>query len=134
MRELWRYWLEAFDDLTWEPEEMIAFGNSLLVSARQRGTGSGSGVAVSEPVFQVFTPEMASSCGRKTSSTARMRSEPSRDRARALVSRAPRSPGDGVYNPAGPAITNPASSPSRLNVYSPSVLAMMSRWISLVPP
>jgi ketosteroid isomerase-like protein len=55
MRELWRYWLEAFPDLAWEPEEIIDFGDALLVSTEQRGTGSGSGVAVSKPVFQVFT-------------------------------------------------------------------------------
>lgn len=55
MRELWRYWLDAFHDLAWEPEELVDFGDALLVSAQQRGTGSGSGVAVSKPVFQVFT-------------------------------------------------------------------------------
>jgi hypothetical protein len=55
MRELWRYWLEAFDDLRWEPEEIVDFGDVLLVTARQQGHGSGSGVAVSEQVFQVFT-------------------------------------------------------------------------------
>jgi hypothetical protein len=54
MHRLWRYWLDAFEDLRWEPEEVIDFGDALLVTARQSGHGSGSGVAVGEPVFQVF--------------------------------------------------------------------------------
>ena len=52
---LWRYWLEAFEDIQWEPGEIIDFGERFVVTAQQRGSGSGSGVAVSEPVFQVFT-------------------------------------------------------------------------------
>jgi ketosteroid isomerase-like protein len=55
MRQLWRYWLEAFSDIRWEPEEILDLGDRFLVTARQSGTGSGSGVAVSEPVFQLFT-------------------------------------------------------------------------------
>jgi ketosteroid isomerase-like protein len=52
--QLWRYWLEAFDDIRWDPEEILDLGDSFLVTAKQRGHGSGSGVAVSEPVFQLF--------------------------------------------------------------------------------
>lgn len=52
---LWRYWLDAFEDIRWDPEEILDFGDRFLVTALQRGHGSGSGVAVSEPVFQVFT-------------------------------------------------------------------------------
>lgn len=54
-RQLWRYWLDAFEDIRWDPEEMLDFGDRFLVTAQQRGRGSGSGVAVSEPVFQLFT-------------------------------------------------------------------------------
>ena len=54
-RQLWRYWLDACEDIRWDPEEMLDFGDKLLVTTRQRGRGSGSGVAVSEPVFQLFT-------------------------------------------------------------------------------
>jgi ketosteroid isomerase-like protein len=54
-REFWRLWLDAFDDIRWDPEEVIDFGDKALVTTRQSGHGSGSGVAVSEPVFQVFT-------------------------------------------------------------------------------
>jgi ketosteroid isomerase-like protein len=53
--KLWRYWLDAFGDIRWDPEEMLDLGDKLLVTTRQRGRGSGSGVAVSEPVFQLFT-------------------------------------------------------------------------------
>jgi len=53
-RELWRHWLEAFEDIRWDPEEVLDFGDMLLVTAQQRGHGSGSGVAVREPVFQLF--------------------------------------------------------------------------------
>jgi ketosteroid isomerase-like protein len=52
--QLWRYWLDAFEDIRWDPEEMLDFGDRFLVTAQQRGHGSGSGVAVSEPVFQLF--------------------------------------------------------------------------------
>jgi ketosteroid isomerase-like protein len=51
---LWRYWLDAFEDIRWDPEEILDFGDRFLVTAHQRGHGSGSGVAVSEPVFQLF--------------------------------------------------------------------------------
>jgi ketosteroid isomerase-like protein len=52
--QLWRYWLDAFEDIRWDPEEMLDFGDTFLVTAQQRGHGSGSGVAVSKPVFQLF--------------------------------------------------------------------------------
>ena len=52
---LWRYWLDAFEDIRWDPEEMLDLGAKVLVTTQQVGHGSGSGVAVSEPVFQLFT-------------------------------------------------------------------------------
>ena len=52
---LWRYWLEAFEDIRWDPEEILDLGDKLLVTTQQRGHGSGSGIAVSKPVFQLFT-------------------------------------------------------------------------------
>jgi hypothetical protein len=52
---LWRYWLDAFEDIRWDPEEILDFGDRFLVTTQQWGRGSGSGVAVSEPVFQLFT-------------------------------------------------------------------------------
>jgi SnoaL-like domain len=52
--ELWRHWLDAFGDIRWDPEEILDFGDRFIVTTQQRGTGSGSGVSVSEPVYQVF--------------------------------------------------------------------------------
>ena len=52
--QLWRYWLDAFEDIRWDPQEILDFGDRFLVTTQQRGHGSGSGVAVSEPVFQLF--------------------------------------------------------------------------------
>ncbi len=54
-RRFWRYWLDAFGDIRWDPEEILDFGDKALVTTTQSGHGSGSGVAVSEPVFQLFT-------------------------------------------------------------------------------
>ena len=53
--QLWRYWLDAFEDIRWDPEEILDFGDRFVVTTQQTGHGSGSGVAVSEPVFQLFT-------------------------------------------------------------------------------
>ena len=53
-RQLWRYWLDAFEDIRWDPEEILDFGDTFVVTTQQSGRGSGSGVAVSEPVFQLF--------------------------------------------------------------------------------
>jgi ketosteroid isomerase-like protein len=52
---LWEYWLDAFGDIRWDPQEILDLGQSLLVTTEQRGRGVGSGVAVSKPVFQLFT-------------------------------------------------------------------------------
>ncbi len=54
-REFWGLWLDAFEDIRWDPEEILDLGHKALVTTRQSGHGSGSGVAVSEPVFQLFT-------------------------------------------------------------------------------
>jgi hypothetical protein len=53
--DVWRHWLEAFGDIRWDPEEILDFGDRFIVTTQQRGTGSGGGVSVSEPVYQVFT-------------------------------------------------------------------------------
>ena len=54
-RKFWRLWLEAFDDIRWDPAEILDLGEKVLVTTKQSGTGSGSGISVSEPVFQLFT-------------------------------------------------------------------------------
>jgi len=55
MRKLWAYWRDAFEDIRWDAEEILDFGDKILVTAKLTGHGSGSGVAVSAPVFQLFT-------------------------------------------------------------------------------
>jgi ketosteroid isomerase-like protein len=53
-RKLWSRWFDAFEDLRWDPEEILDFGDRLLVTAQQRGHGSGSGVAMRRQVFQLY--------------------------------------------------------------------------------
>jgi ketosteroid isomerase-like protein len=53
-RRLWRYWLHAIGDIRWVPEEILDCGDRFLVTTQQSGHGSSSGVAVNEPVFQLF--------------------------------------------------------------------------------
>ncbi len=52
--EMWRNWLDVFEDLRFDPEEILDFGDTFLVTAQQRAHGSGSGIAVHKPVFQLF--------------------------------------------------------------------------------
>ena len=54
-REVWRQVLEAFEDWTLEPVELIDLGHCLVGVTRMSGHGSGSGVPVSQSVFQVYT-------------------------------------------------------------------------------
>jgi ketosteroid isomerase-like protein len=50
-----RNWRDAFDDLRFDLEEVIDFGDKLLVTVRWSGRGSGSGVPMSGRLFQLFT-------------------------------------------------------------------------------
>jgi len=52
---MWQLWLEAFEDIRFEPEELLDMGDKVLVTAQQKGHGSGSGVAVSQTLFQLYT-------------------------------------------------------------------------------
>jgi hypothetical protein len=52
-RTLLRAIVEAFDDMRFEPEEVLDFGDTLVGTSVLRGTGSGSGVPVSVQLFQV---------------------------------------------------------------------------------
>jgi ketosteroid isomerase-like protein len=51
---MWRRQVEAFEDLRFDPEEILYLGDKVLVTAQQGGHGSGSGVAVGQRVFQLF--------------------------------------------------------------------------------
>ena len=72
--QVWRYWLDAFEDIRFEPEELLDLGDRVLLTAQLKGRGSGSGVAVSQPMFQLveFRDGMA------------VRQEDFNDRAKAL--------------------------------------------------
>ncbi len=54
VREVWRGLIDAFEDFRAEPAEVFDLGDSLLVATRYQGHGSGSGVPVDIPLFQVF--------------------------------------------------------------------------------
>jgi hypothetical protein len=55
-RRSWESWLDPFDDLRLEPEEVIDLGGvRLLVTMRAVGTGTGSGIAAAERGFTLFT-------------------------------------------------------------------------------
>jgi ketosteroid isomerase-like protein len=53
--EVWRKVLESFEDVRLDPEEVLDFGDRFLVTLRLSGHGAGSGLSVSQPLFQVFT-------------------------------------------------------------------------------
>jgi ketosteroid isomerase-like protein len=48
-------WLAAWDTFRFEPEEMLARGDHVVVGGMQIGRGRGSGVDVRFPTFHVFT-------------------------------------------------------------------------------
>jgi ketosteroid isomerase-like protein len=52
---IWEVFTEALEDLKLEPEEVIDFGDRVLVSGRMTGHGTSSGIPVSGPLFQIFT-------------------------------------------------------------------------------
>jgi hypothetical protein len=36
--QLWRYWPDAFDDIRWDPEEILYLGDTLLVTLSRGAT------------------------------------------------------------------------------------------------
>ena len=54
-RRMWESLIEAWPDLTLEPEEVVDFGDRLLGVSRMRAHGRHSGIALDQPVFQLFT-------------------------------------------------------------------------------
>ena len=51
----WEAAIEGFHDLRIEHEEVLDFGDRLLAAGRMTGHGTSSGIAVDEPLFQLFT-------------------------------------------------------------------------------
>jgi hypothetical protein len=52
--EVWRRLIDSFEDFHVEPEEVLDLGDQLLATTHYRGHGSGSGVPVELPLFQLF--------------------------------------------------------------------------------
>jgi len=55
-RRAWQAWLEAFEDLRLEPEEVVDIGDGrLLVGLRTIGRGTGSGVPAEQYGFTIYS-------------------------------------------------------------------------------
>jgi ketosteroid isomerase-like protein len=52
--EVWRQMIDSFEDFHVEPEEVLDLGDQLLATTQYRGHGSGSGVPVNVPLFQLL--------------------------------------------------------------------------------
>jgi ketosteroid isomerase-like protein len=53
-QDVWRQMIDAFEDFHAEPEELLDLGDQLLATIQYRGHGTGSGVPVNIPTFQLF--------------------------------------------------------------------------------
>jgi ketosteroid isomerase-like protein len=53
--ELWRRGFESFEDFRFDPEELLDFGDRFLVKSKLSGHGTGSGLPVSQPLYQLVT-------------------------------------------------------------------------------
>jgi len=51
---VWRQMIDSFEDFRAEPQELLDMGDMLLATTQYVGHGSGSGVPVSIPLFQLF--------------------------------------------------------------------------------
>jgi hypothetical protein len=51
---MWQGPLEAWDDIRLEPDEVVDYGDWLLIAGRIKGHGSHSGIALDIPLFQVL--------------------------------------------------------------------------------
>ncbi len=51
---VWRQMIDSFEDFHGEPQEVIDLGDQLLATIEYQGHGSGSGVPVNIPLFQLF--------------------------------------------------------------------------------
>ena len=55
VRVFLREWSEAFDDFSFQAEEMVDAGDSVVVHVRQSGRGKETGANVENHAWQVFT-------------------------------------------------------------------------------
>lgn len=54
-RQMWQQMSDAFEDLRLEPKEILDLGDRFLLTVQATGHGSGSGVPVTLPLFQLFS-------------------------------------------------------------------------------
>ena len=54
-RKFWRDALEAFDDIQFDPEEILDLGDRQLITVQISGHGTGSGVPMNQKIFQLYT-------------------------------------------------------------------------------
>ena len=54
-REVWRLLFEAFEDLRLDPKEVLDLGDRFLLTTEISGHGAGSGVAIRQRVFLLYT-------------------------------------------------------------------------------
>jgi hypothetical protein len=54
-RAVWRVLLDAFENIRLDPEELLDFGDRILVTVKMNGHGAGSGVFISQHLFQLYT-------------------------------------------------------------------------------
>jgi hypothetical protein len=52
--KVWRQMIDSFEDFHAEPVEVLDFGDQTLATTDYKGHGSGSGVPVTIPLFQLF--------------------------------------------------------------------------------
>ena len=52
---MWEGLLEVWDDLSLRPEEVVDFGDRLLITAQVTGHARQSGITLEMPLFQVLT-------------------------------------------------------------------------------
>jgi ketosteroid isomerase-like protein len=51
---VWRQFIDSFEDFRVEPQEVVDMGKTLIACNRYVGHGSGSGVPIDIPLFQLF--------------------------------------------------------------------------------
>jgi ketosteroid isomerase-like protein len=53
--KFWGQLLEAFGDVRLDPKELLDLGDRVLVTIQMSGHGTGSGVSINQPLFQLMT-------------------------------------------------------------------------------
>jgi hypothetical protein len=51
---VWRQLIDSFEDFHVEPEDVLDLGDQTLATTHYKGHGSGSGVPITIPLFQLF--------------------------------------------------------------------------------